>query len=95
MTFEAALLKFLTKFSSWSTAPFMVSCVTPLIGLIMELSPSCKAKPRAFPKQIKIFPYPFLFGYISVHVWHHVHMKICLALFMSNHSGDCIKSLSL
>ena len=28
-------------------------------------------------------------------MWHHVHMKICPALFMSNRSGYCIKSLSL
>ena len=55
MTFEATLLKLLTKFSSSPTVPFMVSCVTPPIALIMELSPSCKTKPRAFPKQIKIF----------------------------------------
>ena len=59
MTVEAALLKFLTKFSSWPTAPFMASCVTPPLALIMELSPSCKTKPRAFPKQIKIFQSPF------------------------------------
>ena len=50
---------------------------------------------KLFLTKLKYFHHHFLFGYISVHVWLHVHMKICLALFMSNHSGDCIKSISL
>ena len=55
LTFETALPKFLAKFSSRSPTLFSVWCAAPPIALIVKLATStlsCKAKPRAFPKQI-------------------------------------------
>ena len=51
MTFKARIPKRTTNFSSRFPTPFWVSCIDPLIDLIIGLPPStlwCKAEPRTF-----------------------------------------------